>query len=76
MVEHVIRRPDRTFTFQVFAGYACLQVWDGPVVLCQGGHLGTGSALRPVPSLKEVAEKWLAQYETRRNNNVKCRKKK
>lgn len=75
-VEYIVKRPARVFTFVTFAGYAALEVWDGPEVLCQGGHLKVGSALQPVPDLKTVADKWLSQYEQRINSNQPKRRKK
>lgn len=77
MVEYVVKTPSRTFTFQIFAGYAALEVWNGPEVLCQGGHLKVGSALLAKPeTLKAVADKWLDQHLTRVNSNVKGKRKK
>lgn len=76
LLDYRVTREGREFHFKVFAGYASLMVWSGPEVLCQGGHLKVGSALQPVPSLKEVAEKWLSQYFARVNSNTKGKRKK
>ncbi|APU01196.1 hypothetical protein [Aeromonas phage 32] len=77
MREYTVTRPDRTYRFVVTAGYCALMVWNGPEVLCEGGHLKVGSALKHRPdTMKAVCDKWLSQLENRVNSNVKVRGKK
>lgn len=77
MHEYTVTRPDRTYRFVVTAGYCALRVWDGPLVLCEGGHLKVGSALKHIPeTMKAVCDKWLSQLEGRVNSNIKVRGKK
>lgn len=77
MVEYRVNRPDREYRFVCLAGYCALMVWNGPEVLCEGGHLKVGSALKHRPdTMKEVCDKWLSQLEARVNNNIKGRRKK
>lgn len=64
----------RRYVFTIFAGYAALNVWNGPEVLCHGGHLKCGSALRATPeTLPEIADKWLSQKDEM--SNIKAGRK-
>ncbi|ANZ52234.1 hypothetical protein Ahp2_52 [Aeromonas phage Ahp2] len=77
MVEYRVSREGRHFHFVALAGYCALMVWNGPEVLCEGGHLKVGSALKHRPeTMKAVCDKWLDQYYARVNSNVKGRGKK
>lgn len=68
---------DRRYVFTILAGYAALNVWGGCEVLCHGGHLKVGSALRATPeTLPAVADNWLSQVEANRNGYTKKKRKK
>ncbi len=67
----------RLYQFTIFAGYAALKVWNGPEVLCHGGHLKCGSALRATPeTLPAIADKWLSQKTAIANSAIRKTRKK
>lgn len=67
----------RRYVFTIFAGYAALMIWNGPAVLCHGGHLGCGSVLRATPeTLSGIADKWLTQARAIANHQTRKTRKK